>query len=447
MFDGILKGIGTFLKWIDGALGSYMLTLFIFALIVEIVMLPLAIYQQKNSIKQAKLRPREMAIKKKYAGRDDRNSQMQMQQEIQDLYQRENFSQFAGCLPMLIQLPIIMALYQVVINPLLYVMHMSQDAINAIYQFIIAGTDAGGLGLTVKSASQTMEFVGIFNKYGLDGFSGLASFVDSGSVSAIEGLKGKGAEIYAELESAFAEGFPHFDFFGVDLSMIPQTLFSKGSGIDWLLILVPVLTFASYYFSLKFTRKFTYQAPAAQDQAAMGCSTKMMDITMPLLSTYFAFIMPAAIGIYWMFKSLIGTLKQFIMSKAMPMPQFTEQDYKDAEREMAGKPKRRRKTGTNGEPKAKNPNAPRSLHRIDEDDELPYGPAVSGDYIKTHGTELSTKSPYYDGIVEPEPEKDEPKDEHESPEQEKGDEKTEPNGMFEQFPVKDDKPEDWDKKK
>ena len=366
MFDGILKGIGTFLKWIDGALGSYMLTLFAFALIVEILMLPLGIYQQKNTIKQAKLRPREMAIKKKYAGRDDRESQTRMQQEIQELYQRENYSQFAGCLPMLIQLPILLSLYQVVINPLLYVMHMSQDAINAIYQFITAGTDVGGLGLTVRSASQTMEFVGIFNKYGIEGFSGLTSFVDSGSVAAIEGLKGKGADIYAELEKAFAEGFPNFDFFGIDLSMIPQTVFSADFGINWVLILVPILTFASYYFSLKFTRKFTYQSPVTQDQPQMGCSQNVMDISFPLMSTFFAFTMPAAIGIYWMFKSLLGTLKQLIMSKVMPLPRFTEQDYKDAEREMAGKPKRRRKTESgDGTSAPKKANAPRSLHRID----------------------------------------------------------------------------------
>lgn len=438
MFDGLLKGIGTFLKWIDGALGSYMLTLFAFALIVEILMLPLAIYQQKNTIKQAKLRPREMAIKKKYAGRDDRESQTRMQQEIQELYQRENYSQFAGCLPMLIQLPVVLSLYQVVINPLLYVMHMSQDAINAIYQFITASADAGGLGLTVKSVSQTMEFVGIFNKYGIEGFSGLTSFIDSGSVSAIEGLKGKGADIYAELEAAFAEGFPNFDFFGIDLSMIPQTVFSADFGIDWLLMLVPILTFASYYFSLKFTRKFTYQSPVAQDQAQMGCSQNVMDITFPLLSTFFAFTMPAAIGIYWMFKSLLGTLRQLVMSKAMPLPRFTEQDYKDAEREMAGKPKRRRKTDTgDGTSAPKKANAPRSLHRIDEDDEKLDAPAVSGDYIKEHGTELSTKSPYYDGVVEEKPEDGENETETDG---EKTEAKTE--GMFEKLPVKED-----DKKK
>ena len=87
----------------------------------------------------------------------------------------------------------------------------------------------------------------------------------------------------------------------------------------------------------------------------------MMDFTMPLMSVYIAFIVPAAVGVYWMFKGIIGTVKQFIMSKVMPMPQFTEEDYKAAEKEMLGKqPKRIQKSENVGKV--------RSLHHIDDED-------------------------------------------------------------------------------
>jgi len=92
--DSILFYIGTFIGWITKImpLKSYILALFIFAIVVEILMLPFSIKQQKNSIKQARLRPKEMAIRKKYAGRTDQATQQKINQEIQELYQKEQFN-------------------------------------------------------------------------------------------------------------------------------------------------------------------------------------------------------------------------------------------------------------------------------------------------------------------------------------------------------------------
>jgi YidC/Oxa1 family membrane protein insertase len=128
-------------------------------------------------------------------------------------------------------------------------------------------------------------------------------------------------------------------------------------------MLVPVLTFLAYFFSMKMTRKFTYQATTANDPQ-QGCSNKMMDLMMPLMSVYICFLVPAAVGVYWIFKSIIGVLKQFVLSKAIPVPKFTEEDYKAAEKEMAGKTKKKiNKTKSSGEVKAV-----RSLHYIDDED-------------------------------------------------------------------------------
>ena len=89
MFDFILKPIGSYLAWLDSWTGSYMIALLIFAITIEILLLPLGIKQQKTSIKQAKLRPKEMAIQKKYAGRNDKVTMQKMQQEIMELRQKE----------------------------------------------------------------------------------------------------------------------------------------------------------------------------------------------------------------------------------------------------------------------------------------------------------------------------------------------------------------------
>ena len=117
--DIIYVPLGFLLKLFNNLLGNqYILALLVFAVIVEIVLLPFSIKQQKNSIRQARLKPKEMAIRKKYAGRDDRQTQQEMSQEIQEMYQKENYNPMAGCLPLLIQLPVILALYNIVMNPL-----------------------------------------------------------------------------------------------------------------------------------------------------------------------------------------------------------------------------------------------------------------------------------------------------------------------------------------
>jgi YidC/Oxa1 family membrane protein insertase len=92
----------------------------------------------------------------------------------------------------------------------------------------------------------------------------------------------------------------------------------------------------------------------------------MMEFYMPVVSTVFCFMVPGAIGIYWVFRSVIATLKQFIMSKVMPLPKFTEEDYKAAEKELgAAKPQRKRKNTEELDP---NRERPRSLHHIDDED-------------------------------------------------------------------------------
>ncbi|MBE6662359.1 MAG: YidC/Oxa1 family membrane protein insertase [Ruminococcaceae bacterium] len=120
---------------------------------------------------------------------------------------------------------------------------------------------------------------------------------------------------------------------------------------------------------MKLTRKLTYQATTAND-AQMGCSNNIMDISMPLMSVYISFIVPATISVYWIFKSLLGTLKQFILSRTMPLPKCTEEDIKAAEKELKGKKSHapaRTASSNNGQ-------KPRSLHHIDDDDE-PTPPA------------------------------------------------------------------------
>ncbi len=97
IWDIINIPLGWIIKISYSLTHNYAVALFLFALILQIILFPLGIKQQKNSVKQASLRPKEMAIRKKYAGRTDKPTQQKLNQEIMELYQRENLNPVGGC--------------------------------------------------------------------------------------------------------------------------------------------------------------------------------------------------------------------------------------------------------------------------------------------------------------------------------------------------------------
>jgi len=348
LWDGLLMGIGAVLNWITTYLGfgNYVLGICVFAVLIEILMIPFAIKQQKNSIKQAKLRPKEMAIKNKYKGRNDQPTMQKMQAEIQELYQRENFSPASGCLPLLVQLPIIMILYYIVVDPLHYVLGQGAAITGALNTFASTARAAGGLGLSIDSGRGTIELLSKIKEAG--GAAGLESFeffsFGEGVLDSLGGALG---------------AIPNFNVGPLNFGMTPAF---DGGWERLVLLSIPVLTFLTYFVSAKLNRKLMYQSVANEgmDARQVACSNTMMDITMPAMSAFFTMAVPAVIGVYWAFRSWLGLLKSFIVSRAMPLPKFTEEDYKAAAKEMAGKKAPVKKSERAG--------AVRSLHYIDDED-------------------------------------------------------------------------------
>ena len=353
-FDRLLHWIGLGFGWLIEVpgFGHFILGTLYFAILLEILMLPLGIHQQKNSRKQARLRPKEMAIRNKYKGRNDQATQQKLNMEIQDLYTKEGYSPMAGCLPMLLTLPFLFALYYVVIDPVTYIFGAPTELTSAFLTFADAPRAAGGLGLGLGTNRGTIEVLSLIREGGvsLDGLANFQYFTNSPEcLSALSGL---------------SESIPNFNLFGLNMGLTA----GFGTKAQLMLLFMPVVTFIVYFASGRINRKFTFQptqAAGGQKDPAQGCSNVMMDIMMPGMSAYFTFIMPAAVGVYWMFKSILSTLKQIILYKAMPMPTFTEEDYKAAERELMGKEPKVRPAVAGGH--TRNPNV-RSLHHIDDED-------------------------------------------------------------------------------
>ena len=342
----LLVWIGKFLGLITKIVGNYyVLAILIFAVIVEVIMLPMSVKQQKNSIGMAKLRPAMARIEKKYAGRTDQVTMRKKQQEIMELQQKSGYSPFAGCLPLIIQLIIVgFILYPIIQNPLRYVLNESTDFSNALLTYATAPEAAGGLGLNI-SAGNVME---------------LLSNLDASKIENIQIFElFDGSAIYERYISIY-DSIPNFSAFKIDLGEMPS--------FTSILILVPLLNVVGQWFTMRLTRKWTgmgYNAMAGADGQDKA-SIKMMDIVPLLITVFILFKVPAMIGIYWFFRSLVSLGKQFIMQKVMPVPKYTAEEIKEMEK-AAKERQKAQKEALKQQPKV------RSLHYIDEDDydELP----------------------------------------------------------------------------
>ena len=313
---------------------NYAISLLLFAVAVKIVLLPFSIKQQKNQIKGAALRPKMMAIEKKYAGRNDKATLQKKQNEIMELQQKEGYSPLSGCLPLLIQLPVIMALYNIIRNPLTYVCRFGKDTVTALAE-------------KVNELSATPVFADVAK-------------VDQ--ITIISKIKELGEANFASIGDFSAELLPNFNLFGLDISVNPTIA-------SWLVI-IPVLVFASQFFTMKLSRKLNPMAQMSATTQEAQMSNTIMDIMMPLMTLWMAFNFSATIGIYWIYQSIIGIAQMIILARLMPIPQPTDEEIRQAEKELKAK-QRQRKTASN------DPNKPkvRSLHHIDDDDDEVTPPA------------------------------------------------------------------------
>jgi hypothetical protein len=231
------------------------------------------------------------------------------------------------------------------VDPLHYVLGQSASITNALNVYASTAPAAGGLGMAIDSSRGSIE---LLSKIGASGVEGLGNFAFFNIEDSVLGSLG----------SALSN-IPNFNVGPLNLGITPGF---DGGWERLVLLSIPVLTFVTYFASAKLNRKFMYQSVANEgmDARQQACSNSMMDITMPAMSAFFTLAVPGVIGVYWAFRSWLGLLKSFIVSKAMPLPVFTEEDYKAAAKEMAGKKPAVKKSEKAG--------AVRSLHYIDDED-------------------------------------------------------------------------------
>lgn len=242
---------------------SFSASVFVFTIFINVVLLPLTIKSQNASIGQLRIKPKLDELKKKYGDDKQRYSQ-----EMQKLYQQENIKMSGGCLPMIIRMLFVFAVYYLITQPLTHLLQFDAETVKALTDQI--GKDGGYY-------SELLVVTGI-----------------------------KNGTLTASAEITNAVNALNFNLFGLDLTQTPQWNWNVVAGWNpiWL---IPIAAFASQMLTSIISMKMQKRTnPDAPNMAGMM-------LTMPLISLFIGFTVPAAVGFYWACSSLIGGLLQTAM--------------------------------------------------------------------------------------------------------------------------------------
>lgn len=269
---------------------SYGVALILFTLVIKLIMLPFQMKSKKSMMRMSRVSGQMQELQKRYA-----KNQAKLQEEMQKLYEEEGVNPMSGCLWSLIPFPILIALYSIIRQPITHFMMLSKDVLQTVVQ---SAADAG-VNLTnivmMDKATGTPALK--------DGLYQLASYGQINLVKAVQ-----------EMGLSTPEGWfdMNYNFLGLDLTATPWE-YVKNFTFTWAVIgviLIPILAVLSQFVFSKLTMKTQPQADAAG-----GASMKSMMYMMPLMSVYIAFIMPAALGVYWIAQSVFSLIQEAILNK------------------------------------------------------------------------------------------------------------------------------------
>ncbi len=279
MFDLIATPFAYIMRFIYDLVNNYGLTIILFTILARVILWPLNASSQKSMLAMQKIQPELAKLQEKY-----KNDKDKLGQETMKLYQENGVNPMGGCLPMLIQFPLIIAIYQVIIKPITYLMNVKMSIGE-----IIALLQENGFGKGLTEASQQIQILDAVSK------SGLADKI---------------------------EGFINIDFtfFGLDLSQVPQSYLGQWqTNFIWI---IPVLSLVSAYAMSKLSTSLSGNNSSANKQTQQ--TQKTMLLLMPLMSGYFTLILPAGVGLYWIVSNILQMIQQYIIT--MSLRKKTAQD-------------------------------------------------------------------------------------------------------------------------
>lgn len=284
------------------------LSIIIFTFFIYLVLLPLTFKQQKFSKMSAVMNPEIKKIQDKYKGKKDNESMQQQNAELQEVYAKYGVSPAGSCVQLVIQMPILFALYRVIANIPAYVARVKEPLENVATQVLAASNGPAvieemskGKYITSKDFTLSDTVVDVLNKLSSVEWNSLKEQIPS-VASAIDNNKPL---------------FDKFNSFGpINIAESPSVILKAGMSNHAIILvifalLIPFLAAATQWLNVIFMPQ-----PAADDENnAMASSMKSMNLMMPIMSAVFCFTLPAGMGIYWIASAVVRCIEQIAINK------------------------------------------------------------------------------------------------------------------------------------
>jgi len=297
------------------------LSIIIFTIVIYLLMMPLTIKQQKFSKLSAKMNPELQAIQKKYKNRKDNDSMMAMNQETQAVYAKYGVSPTGSCVQLIIQMPILFALYRVIYAMPAYVTKIK----DAFYPLVekLRGNDAAIE--YVKGLQNSMMYTKQFNNELFTG--GNVQYIENTMIDCLNrastaewnGLSEQFSSLSADVSMTLEKLNEYNNFLGLNMANSPSfTMKDAFSTGNYLLVvgalLIPLLAAFTQWMNTKLMPQAN--ANSGNETAdSMAQSMKMMNTMMPIMSAFFCFTLPAGMGLYWIAGAVVRSIQQVMINR------------------------------------------------------------------------------------------------------------------------------------
>ena len=289
--------------------GNYGVALICFAVVVKLVLFPFQMKGKKGMIQMNMLSGQMQQLQKQY-GKDQARYNM----EVQKLYERENVNPMSGCLWSMLPLFVLIPLYSIIREPLLYMMGLSSEQIAAVAATVNWETVAVAKGWVsantmTKLAEQVAsgELLSVFQNSTYNQMY-LSSLITADTLPAIQAALGEaGSKVFVI----------NFKFLGLDLAMMPTWKIWQDPSWEVIgaFLLILISASSSFIFSKISTR--TNQMAQSNSNESVERTNKMMIWMMPLMSLYIGFVMPVALCLYWVAQNLLSMVQELVAGKLL----------------------------------------------------------------------------------------------------------------------------------
>ncbi len=305
------------------------LAIILFTLIIYLCLTPLTFKQQKFSKLQAKMNPEIQAIQAKYKNKKDNESMMAMNQETKAVYAKYGVSASGSCVQLLIQMPILLALYRVIQGLPAYVGQIR----NVFFPLVDKLIAQKGSVEFIQTFSNAKMFSKQFENESFIG--GVTSYVQNTYIDVLNrastaewlSLKSEYPSLASDVTATLSSLEKYNNFLGINIgnspSFIVKDAFSSGAYLAIVgALLIPVLAALTQWLNTKLMPTPANTGDERADQ--MASQMKMMNTVMPLMSAFFCYTLPSGMGLYWIAGAVIRSVQQVVINKHIDKMDFDE---------------------------------------------------------------------------------------------------------------------------